>query len=819
VLPSLSFFKKQKMKLKEGLSTYLLVCALLCTSTAVTAQDQPDYLVRSAMIFKILQYVSWPDEDKFSAYRVAFVGDENPLYEELLKAAKTIRVKGKPLIVFKTDVGSIDANSNQVVYLGASHVKSMAQVANNIRKTNTLLISNQATNLHDLMINFLSINNNALSFEMNRSNIIFEKLVIYPNLLLLGGTEIDVAELFRETQLALQLIKLDLFEKENQLKQTSRTLAKEQQQIKQQKQQMQTFKAEIASQEAQLKTRATQLDKLNLDVTQTSESLQDQQSKLTTREKRNTEQLNRLRDQGVKVAFLNEQIVEKEAFLAAKQEELESMAGINIEQEGAIVSQKKVLVLAFSTVFVFAGLIIFSLWVNASRKQANKQLQQSQANMVMLGGIGRDLTANVNLNAVIEQVYQSLNKVLDAHIFTLGILQKDKNCIHMPLVVEDEKKGPAVDFDLNDQSLPAAWCVNHQQELIINDHQQWQQHFNQPMPQATIGKQMTTVVYMPLIIGDKIVGCLSLQSPEPNAYSEQQLDMTRTLSRYTAIAVDNALSHAELALQKRKSEAQNAEIVAAGQQQKQSQKMASLGLLTSGVATEINEPANFTHTATFLIEKEIIKIKAFLTQLAGGQNADNQVLKAFDDNFAKLTELSQTAQLGSKRIKTIVDNVRTFAHDTQDSGQLMPIGEQLKSTIVLLKSQHPNTDINITSQLTDLQLCFPAKLGQVFMNLTVNACQAIEHKKQQQPQLKGQIEISSVQTNGHLTITVKDNGCIMDETTQQKLFNPCDITRTEGTVSGLGMTICASLVKELGGDIKIASTNDTGTELSVSLPV
>ncbi len=817
--PLLSFLKNKKTMLKEGLSTWLLVCVLMCTSTTITAQDQPDYLVRSAMIFKILQYVSWPDEDNFSEYRVAFVGDENILYEELLTAAKTIRVKGKPLIVFKTDVGSIDASSNQVVYLGASHVESIAQVANNTRKTNTLLISNQATNQHDLMINFLSITNNALSFEMNRSNIVFEKLVIDPNLLLLGGTEIDVAELFRASELALQKVKLDLFEKENQLKQTSRTLATEQQQIKHQKQQMKTFRAEIANQEAQLKSRAAQLDKLNLDVTQTSETLQDQEAKLTVREKRNSEQLNRLRDQGMKVAFLNEQIVEKEAFLAAKQEELESMAGINSKQEGAIISQKKILVLAFATVFIFAGLIIFSLWVNASRKRANRQLQQSQANMVMLGGIGRDLTANLDLNVVIEQVYQSLNKVLDAHIFTLGILQKDKNRIHMPLVVEDKKKAPAVDFDLNDQSTPASWCVKHQQELIINDHEQWQQHFNQPMPQPAFGKQMTTVVYIPLIIGDKMVGCLSLQSPEPNAYSEQQLDMVRTLSRHTAIAVDNALCHTELEQQKRKIEAQNTELIAAQQQLKQSQTMNSLGMLTSGVALEINEPANFTHTATFLIEKEITKIKAFLKQLAGGNTADSQVLKAFDDNFVKVTELSQTAQLGSKRIKAIVDNLRAFSQSNQDSEQQMPIGELLDSTIALIDTRHPDIDITSPHQLTDSPLCFPARLSQVFMNLAVNACQAIEHKKQQQPQLKGLIEIKSAQVNGHLTICIKDNGCGMDETTQQKLFDPFYTTRTNGCVAGLGLTICASLVTELGGDIKLKSTNDTGTELSVSLPV
>jgi signal transduction histidine kinase/archaellum component FlaC len=826
-MPTPFYHEKSTQKmLSHTLGCWCFILLIMMSPRIAMAEKQPLYLIKSAMIFKMLQYTSWPNESQLSSVSIAFVGDEKDLYDELLRASKNIRVKGKPLIVVKADIKSIKPSNHQVVYLSAEFGNSLHQVAENIRRTDTLLISNLATNQHDLMINFLLVTEQVLAFEVNRSNIIFEKLAIDKDLLLLGGTQIDVAELFRETELALRHIKQDLFDKEAQLKQTSRTLAQEQQQIQRQQeqinkqqQQMKKFKDEIGAQEHQLSARSDELDKLNQDVQQASTNLQNKQQELAQRETLNSQQLNRLRDQGVKVAFLNEQIVEKQFFLATKQEELESLAGKNDEQQGAIISQKKILIFTLIILVVFAALMVFGLMNNASRKRTNKALEQTQANMVTLGGIGRDLTANLDLNQVIEQVYHSLNKVLDAHIFLLGIIDREKNCVSVPLVVEEQKKVPPVSFDLNDESKPAVLCVNQQREVIINTHEQWFELFNQQRPEPTFGKKMTTVVYLPLIIGDKIVGCLSLQSPEPNAYSPEQLGMLRTLSRYVAIAVSNAMGYTELQEQKRKTEEQHREVVAAQQQLIKSEKMASLGMLTSGVAHEINDPANFTHTATFMMEKEIGQIKQFLKVLAGGDQADPKVLTAFDDNFAKLTELSKTAQLGSKRIKAIVDNVRAFGHRDDAKQQLLGLRDLVESTVQLIRMQYDTTKLVTPETLAELNLCYPAKLGQVFMNLTVNACQAIEKSKQQNPQLAGLVEITVEQADNKLTIKVKDNGCGMNEDTQIKLFDPFFTTREDGGGTGLGMTISFGIVKELGGTLAVESTTSTGSVLTICLPI
>jgi signal transduction histidine kinase len=295
--------------------------------------------------------------------------------------------------------------------------------------------------------------------------------------------------------------------------------------------------------------------------------------------------------------------------------------------------------------------------------------------------------------------------------------------------------------------------------------------------------------------------------------------MIRTLSSYTAIALVNALGYTELEQQKRTTEQRNREIMAAQQQLIQSEKMASLGMLTTGVAHEINDPANFTHTATYMMQDEISKIKQYLKQLAGGEQAEPQLLQSFDDKFAKLSELAQTAQLGSKRIKGIVDSIRSFGHRDQQDRQEQLFGEIVKSTMQLIKTQYSAIEINIAQSILMTNRTFADKLGQVIMNLTVNACQAIEHKQKVQPQHKGQIDLNCHESDSKFTIEVQDNGCGMDEQTREKLFDAFYTTCKDGNGTGLGMSICHDIVKELDGDIFVSSSSNKGSVLTISLSI
>ena len=275
--------------------------------------------------------------------------------------------------------------------------------------------------------------------------------------------------------------------------------------------------------------------------------------------------------------------------------------------------------------------------------------------------------------------------------------------------------------------------------------------------------------------------------------------------------------------QKHELEEKNNEILATQKQLVQSEKMASLGTLTAGVAHEINNPTNFTNAAVFMMQNEIDDIKAFLNQLAGGDSADPEVLNSFDVKFEKLIELTKTAKEGAQRIKVIVDDLRTFARLDDAKQTSIKLSDLLTSTVNLVKTQYERITINTDFRDDPVITCSPSKLNQVFMNIIVNACQSIKTKQAQSHQVsldyQGAIQISMTTKNNYLVILIKDNGCGMDKETQQKVCEPFFTTKDIGNGTGLGMAISFGIIEEHGGMIKISSIPSQGAEFSVYLPV
>jgi signal transduction histidine kinase len=274
-----------------------------------------------------------------------------------------------------------------------------------------------------------------------------------------------------------------------------------------------------------------------------------------------------------------------------------------------------------------------------------------------------------------------------------------------------------------------------------------------------------------------------------------------------------------------KVESQNREILSTQQQLIQSEKMASLGTLTAGVAHEINNPTNFTYAAVFMMQNEIDDIKRFLKHLAGGDNADVDVINSFDTKFEKLIKLAKTASEGTQRIKIIVEDLRTFARLDDAKQANVKVSELITSTVHLVQTQFESITINTDFSFNPTLLCFPSKLNQVFMNIIVNACQSIKTKLKQNHQLnsnkefEGLITISTSRDNEHLVIHIEDNGCGMDEQTKQKVCEPFFTTKDVGSGTGLGMAISFGIIEEHDGMLKILSTYSQGSNFLVYLPL
>lgn len=176
---------------------------LQSTNAAVQQRDLNREQVKVAYIFNFVKHISWPEEVQKKEYVLAVYND-NDFFKQLKRTLMNRQVKDKPIhVILVGDART--ARKADLLYIPNNQNKKLAQLANAVRGSSTLLVTDNSDDKHNAMLNLTdNHNSSALSFEVNKSNIVYEKLTISRELLLLGGTEIDVATLYRETEKAMQ---------------------------------------------------------------------------------------------------------------------------------------------------------------------------------------------------------------------------------------------------------------------------------------------------------------------------------------------------------------------------------------------------------------------------------------------------------------------------------------------------------------------------------------------------------------------------------------------------------------------------------------
>ena len=279
---------------------------------------------------------------------------------------------------------------------------------------------------------------------------------------------------------------------------------------------------------------------------------------------------------------------------------------------------------------------------------------------------------------------------------------------------------------------------------------------------------------------------------------------------------DLRASNAELADSKREIEAAHARLVEAQQQLVLSEKMASLGTLTAGVAHEINNPTNFASVAVQQVEAQLQQLHQFLRDLAGGAEAPPAILEAFAERFRTLAEMTGTAREGHQRIQRIVADLRQFTRLDEAEKKSVPVAEPILSTVNLVRTSFEHVRFVLDLGYNPAIECQPAKLGQVYMNLIVNACQAIGECRDDR---NGQVRVSTRRSGAFVEVVVEDNGIGMSEATRRRVFEPFFTTKAVGAGTGLGLAIVFGIVKDHGGSIDVESSPGAGTRFRLHLPI
>ncbi len=261
----------------------------------------------------------------------------------------------------------------------------------------------------------------------------------------------------------------------------------------------------------------------------------------------------------------------------------------------------------------------------------------------------------------------------------------------------------------------------------------------------------------------------------------------------------------------------------------QSEKLASVGQLAAGVAHEINNPIGFVRSNLTTLTEYVDTYQMLLAKyqsLAQSTEAERakrateikRIEESEDIEFINedITELLKDSVDGTARIRDIVKGLRDFSHMGGQSREMCDLNECIESTLKIAKTALKNKClIEANLQTIPEVMANHSELNQIFMNLMVNAGQAVGNDGV----INIETSVVTVTKNDYVQVTIKDNGSGIDPTHLDKLFDPFFTTKPVGEGTGLGLAISYGIIQDHKGEIEVESELGVGTNFIIRLPV
>lgn len=256
----------------------------------------------------------------------------------------------------------------------------------------------------------------------------------------------------------------------------------------------------------------------------------------------------------------------------------------------------------------------------------------------------------------------------------------------------------------------------------------------------------------------------------------------------------------------------------------QSEKLASIGQLTAGIAHEINNPVNYINAGIESLEVNLNEIREILDLYneITPKNVEEKLTQIMEvkqrldyrELILEIRKLIGSIKAGSERTTEIVRGLRTFSRLDENEIKPTDLHEGIDITLVMLHNKFKH-HVKISKEYGELPMveCFPGKLNQVFMNILSNAIEAIAEK--------GTITIKTWEDKpkGRIVVSIKDDGMGMTKDVMSNIFNPFFTTKEVGKGTGLGLSVSHGIIEQHKGDIKVESSPGKGTEFIISLPI
>lgn len=327
-----------------------------------------------------------------------------------------------------------------------------------------------------------------------------------------------------------------------------------------------------------------------------------------------------------------------------------------------------------------------------------------------------------------------------------------------------------------------------------------------------------SIICCPMIVRNEIIGLTTvIRGSAKESFSGDHRRQVGILTSQSAQILSNALLLEELAQKnelleisrRRQLEKVHRELTETQAKLVHSEKMASLGLLVAGIAHEINTPIGAVKSMHDTLVRSLEKLKKRLEAEFSKDKDEGGNIQVL---LQTIDDANKVINSGTVRVTDIVRRLKSFARLDEAEIDTVDIHDGLEDTLTIIHHEikHRAKVIKKYGNIPPIP-CYPGQLNQVFLNLLINAGQAIKDE--------GEIIIKTYQAGNRVHIEIRDNGIGIPSEIINRIFDPGFTTKGVGVGTGLGLSICYQIIQDHKGEIKVESEVGKGTVFTVILPM
>lgn len=763
---------------------FLSITCFFSLSRSVSAQQVERQVAISAYIYNFAKNVEWQNEAGLKEFSILIIGEDEKIIKEMRNMAKSKTIREKPIKISNT-AAVTNIENVQLIFLLKGKEESLVKVFDQIEGRNILLVTDGYRDKKLIMINFFDSGKGSLQFEINKANILNQQLRIMHDMILLGGTEIDVATLYREGQQSLRSLQKhsgDLEKKmrelETELKQLEKTISFRNKELQDSKDSLKLQSLKIREQQKILNSQSSELAQRKKELADQILEIQEQQ-KIFALQTRNIETQKKELEKG------NKELLDQKKEINQQNDEISLQSQI-LEEQGLRLHKQRNLVYMLVIIILLVFVLAFSIYKGYENKQKlNKDLEKRVAertydlytsNEQLMVELSERKLAETKL-VESENKYRTLLENIPQKIFfknnELVFVSGNENFASELNITAAEIKGKT-DFDFFPKELAEKYRkedfdflesgkpMETEERSIRNGQTVWTQIVKIPVKDES-GK----------IIGVQgIFWDITERKRNEEELGNYRLQLEEKVRERTA----------ELEIAKLKAESAD------------QLKSAFLATMSHELRTPLNSIIGFTGMLIQELPGPLNDEQK--KQLRMTQKSGRHLLSLINDilDLSKIEAGQLNLSKDKFKISDVIQNVLDLSRPFAQSKNLL-----LTATV-----DHELPEI-VSDQF---------RVQQVVINLVNNALKFTE---------VGTVKVEAFRRNNYLVVKVIDTGLGIEADQIKNLFRPfiqidSGVARKhEGT--GLGLSISKKLITMLSGTISVESEPEKGSTFIIELPL